>query len=148
MSTEQVVRLRMGAGHRDREVALPLPPGWQAALCLPRGAPPQGPKGIRRAFAHPVGAPPIRQSARGARSAAILVDDFRRPTPAETLCLAVMEELDAAGVPGREISIIVGGGAHRAMTEPEVRRRLGAAVARAGRVVSHDAFSPEVTFLG
>jgi len=148
VSNPQPLRLRLGAGHHDREVEFLLPADWRVTVCPPRGAPALSATAIRRAFARPVGAAPIRRQARGARSAVILVDDFRRPTPGETLCLAVIEELIHAGLRKSAISIVLGNGAHRAMTRREARRRLGSAMDRVGRVVSHDAFSADVTFVG
>jgi hypothetical protein len=148
VSDPQSLRLRLGAGHHDREVEFVLPPGWNATPYLPRPTRALDPAAIRRAFSRPVGTPPIREHARNAKSAVILVDDFRRPTPAETLCLAVIEELAHAGLRREALSIVIGNGAHRPMTRREVRRRLGSAMDRVGRVVSHDAFSPDVTFIG
>ncbi len=148
MQTRQTLRLRLGASHNDREAAFPLPQAWDARVFPHRGGRELTPRAIDRAFAEPVGAPPLRAAARGARRAVILVDDFRRPTPAEPLCLKVIDELMAAGLEREGLSIVLGNGAHRVMNGREVRRRLGAAVERVGQVVSHDAFSPEVVFMG
>ena len=148
MNVGQSVRLRVGAGHHDREMEFRFPAGWTLTVCPHRGGPALSEAQARGAFLNPVGAPPIRAAARGARTAAILVDDFRRPTPAEALSLAVVDELTAAGLRKEAISIVIGNGAHRPMTRREVRRRLGTAADRVGQVVSHDAFSPEVAFLG
>ncbi len=144
----QPLRLRVGAGHEDREKVFPLPADWQVTVCPPRGAAALSAAEIRGAFTRPVGAPPIREQARGARSAVILVDDFRRPTPAETLCLAVVDELTHAGIAKDAISIVLANGAHRAMDESEVRRRLGSAMECVGQVLSHDAYSSDVTYVG
>ena len=148
MSEKRPLRLRVGAGHKDREMAFPLPAEWEVRVFPHRGAPPMSPSAIARAFARPIGSKQIREAARGARTAAILVDDFRRPTPAKTLCLAIIEELNLAGVSKEGISVILGGGAHRTMTQRENKRRLGKAMDRVGRVIAHDAFSPDVTFMG
>lgn len=148
MSHEQMLRLRIGAGHNDRAQSFPVPATWSLRICPPRGGPPLSKKQIRRAFARTVGMKPIRQEAKGAQSAVILVDDFRRPTPAETLSHVVIDELIAAGLDPQCITIILGNGAHRVMNRREVARRLGKAVNRVGNVVSHDAFSNKVDFLG
>jgi nickel-dependent lactate racemase len=95
-----------------------------------------------------VGGAPIREQAKGATTAAILLDDFRRPTPAETLCLAVVAELKQAGIRRENIRVFLGNGAHRVMTQDEVRQRLGKAYDEVGEAISHDAFSPDVAFLG
>jgi len=148
MTMDQVIRLRVGSAHAEREEQFPLPAGWRATVYPPRDGPSLSTDEIGAAFAQPVGADPICRSASGARHAAILVDDFRRPTPAEPLCLAVIEQLLAAGLAKEQITIILGNGAHRPMTDSEIDARLGAARRCVGSVISHDAFSPEVKFLG
>ena len=148
MSQRASIHLRLGAAYDDREAEFMLPAGWRANVATHRGAAPMTPGAIARSFARPVGAPPISEAARGARNAVILMDDFRRPTPAEDLSLQVIRELNAAGIPKECISVILGGGAHRTMTRPEAARRLGSVAGRVGRVLLHDAFSADVTFIG
>ena len=144
----QTLRLRVSAAADEREEAFPLPAGWTASVCYPRDRAALTKEGIRKALARPIGAEPIAQAARGARRVVLLVDDFRRPTPAEALCRAVIGELQTAGITRRQIHIILGNGAHRPMNRREVRARLGTVCDLVGEVISHDAFSPRVTYLG
>jgi len=146
--TGQTLRLRVGAATHDSERDFPLPAGWDATVYPMCDRPALTQAAVQRALAHPVGSEPISVAARGARSAALLVDDFRRPTPAERLCRAVIEELRVAGVPPERITIILGNGAHRPMNRREVRRRLGSVCDLVGEVISHDAYSPRVTYKG
>ena len=146
--TGQTLRLRLGAATHDREVELPLPAGWTATVYPPRDRAAMTETQIRQALAHPVGAEPISVAARGARSAVLLVDDFRRPTPAEKLCRLVLDQLETAGIAPEQVSIILGNGAHRTMTRREVRKRLGRLCDVVGNVISHDAYSPRVTYVG
>jgi hypothetical protein len=144
----QTIRLRMGAAHGDYEHDFVLPPGWEATVCAPADRPPISDDAIHAALESPVGAQPLSHAARGAGSAAILVDDFRRPTPAEKLCLLVIAQLQAAGIQRERIAIVLGNGAHRTMTRAECRKRLGKAFGMVGQVVSHDAYSPRVRYVG
>jgi lactate racemase len=146
--TSQTLRLRVGAATYDCEQEFPLPQGWVATVYPPGDRPALTEAGIRQALGHPVGMEPISVAAQGARSAVVLVDDFRRPTPAERLCRVVIEQLGVAGVPPERITLTLGNGAHRPMTRREVRRRLGTVCDLVGEVISHDAYSPEVTFMG
>jgi len=147
-STHPTLRLRVSAAANEREESFPLPAGWAVRVCHPRDRPALPESTIVRALANPVGAERIAQAARGARHAVLLVDDFRRPTPAEPLCRAVIAELNAAGLKQRQITIILGSGAHRPMNRREIRARLGTVCDLVGCVVSHDAFKSPVTFLG
>lgn len=148
MSTDPTLRLRVGAARCDREEEFPLPAGWDVTIYPPADRPALTDADVARALARPVGAEPIAQTARGARKAVLLVDDFRRPTPAERLCRAVIDELHAAGLKKDQITVILGNGAHRPMNRREVRARLGAACDLVGNIVSHDAYSPAVAFMG
>jgi nickel-dependent lactate racemase len=64
---------------------------WQVDVFRMRGGDDIGDAGIRKALAEPIGAPPIRQFAAGSTTAAILVDDLSRPTPAFRLLPYVLE---------------------------------------------------------
>lgn len=143
-----LLHLRMGSASHDSVQEFPLPDGWQATVYPPRDRPALSDVGVCRALTHPVGAEPIAEAARGARRVALLVDDFRRPTPAERLCRAVLEQLACAGVTPAQVTIILGSGAHRAMNRREVRRRLGTLCDEVGQVISHDAYTSPVTYLG
>ena len=148
MSKTETLRLRVGVAHDEREEEFPLPPRWTATVHPPCDVPELTTEEIRAIFAEPVGGEPISRAARGARLAVVIVDDFRRPTPAESLCLAVVDELNAAGLARDQITVIVANGAHRPMNKREIRTRLGKALGRVGNVVSHDAFSSHAAFLG
>lgn len=148
VKTGQILRLRVGAATRDCEEDFPLPTGWAATVYPPADRPALSEAGVFKALTHPVGAEPIAVAARGARKVALLVDDFRRPTPAERLCRAVLGELGKAGVSPGQVTILLGNGAHRTMNRREVRARLGTLCDEVGEVISHDAYSPRVTYLG
>ena len=148
MESSRPLTLRLAASGNDRTEQLPLPTGWDARVYPMQDRPALSDEQVARALAEPVAAEPISRAAKGATSAAILVDDFRRPTPAEQLCHLVIDELTAAGVPAAGITIFLGNGAHRPMNKQEVARRLGGAMDRVGRVISHDAYSPDVTYVG
>lgn len=147
MKTGQTLRLRVGAATIDSELDFPLPEGWTATVYPMRDRPAMAADDIRAALQNTVGSEPISKAARGAKSVVLLVDDFRRPTPAQTLSRAVIDELQQAGVPLDGITIILGNGCHRAMNRKEVRKRLGS-LCDTVRVLSHDGYSSDVTYVG
>lgn len=142
------IALRVGAGHLDREQTFAFPDDWTLTVYPPPDADALDDEAVRDAFRHPVGCAPIAEAARGAKRVVILVDDFRRPTPAERLCRAILEQLAEAGIAPQQVTIIMGNGAHRIMDEPETRERLGSIVDEVGCVVSHDTYSADVVFVG
>jgi nickel-dependent lactate racemase len=68
---------------------------------------------VEHALAAPVGVPPLRQLARGAGSACILVCDITRPVPNGLFLPAMIRALLEAGVPRAGITILVATGLHR-----------------------------------
>jgi len=147
MPDNHLLRLRVAASGQDRAVDFPLPSGWRAKVYPPIDAPALSARQVSRAFSSPTGSMPIAEAARGARSAVILVDDFRRPTPIGMLCTHVLTELTAAGVTLDRIAIITGGGAHRAQRRKEAKR-LGSVLTGVGKWLIHDAFDPKVQYVG
>ena len=94
--------------------------------------------------AHPV----YQNSRRVKKSAAIVVDDLSRPTPAAQVIPTLLRELRAAGVPKSEIRFVVGGGSHRPLTDEEVAKKIGADVAAEYQATSHDFMSGDLKALG
>ena len=92
--------------------------------------------------------PEISELAKGKKSAAIVVDDLSRPTPAATVIPFLLHELASAGVPKSEIRFVVGGGSHRPLTDEEVAKKIGADIASEYEATSHDFMSGDLCALG
>ena len=90
------------------------------------------PAAIGEALAAPVGAPRLRELARGARSVVVTIPDASRPCPSEPVLLALLEELNGAGVPDAAVTVAIGCGLHATTGDEERARLAGPAVA--GRV--------------
>ena len=143
-----ILRLGTASWHGDVEQDFPLPAGWVADVLPPRDAPALSPDDIVTAVRTPMGMPPIAQAASGCQDAVLLIDDLARPTPGELICMAVMDELNRAGIADDRITILIATGAHRPLEPHEMALKVGQAMARARRTVSHDAYAPEVAFVG
>ena len=107
-----------------------FPDHWEVAVHHMRGGPDIGDAGIRQALQETIGAPPLREFARGRSSAAILVDDLSRPTPAFRLLPYVLEELAAAGIGADAVKIICALAAHRPMTRDDLIKKVGLDIVR------------------
>jgi len=93
---------------------------------------------VRAALAGPVGAPPLVESARGKKSACILVCDITRPVPNALLLQPIIRELRAAGVPASGIVVLVATGLHRPNLGAELEELIGDPwVLRTVRVENH-----------
>src|SRR5207302_1492263 len=114
----------------------------------PKDAPALSEAEIEAAFGAPIGTPRIAELARGKGSAAIVVDDLSRPTPAAEVIPSVLRELSKAGVPKSEIRFVVGGGSHRPLTREEMAKKVGPAVVDEYEVTSHDFMAGDLRGLG
>ena len=108
-------------------VGLELPPE-KLVGCFPPGAidPPEEPETlVRRALARPVGTPALRQLARSASSAVIVVDDSTRRVPSAVLVDEVVQELSAGGLGPDRAVVVVATGLHRPARADELADILG-----------------------
>lgn len=80
---------------------------------------------VRQALARPVGAPPLEELARGARSAAIAICDITRPVPNHLFLRPLIETLMGAGIPAERIIVLVATGLHRPNLGAELEELVG-----------------------
>jgi nickel-dependent lactate racemase len=78
---------------------------------------------INQAMESPVASPRLRDLARPGQKVVVLTSDVTRPCPTRLMLPAVMAELNDAGVPDQDVTVVFGLGIHRGQT-PEERRRL------------------------
>lgn len=97
----------------------------------------------RERITQPMGAPPLRELARGARSVVIAVTDATRSCPDHILLPPMLAELDVAGVSPDRMTILVAVGTHRASTPEEKRAKLGSDICDRYQVVDHDPYDPD-----
>ena len=143
----QEVRVPWAAWYGKAPFKMEFPDHWEVAVHHMRGGPDIGDAGIRRALQETIGAPPLREFARGRSSAAILVDDLSRPTPAFRLLPYVLEELAAAGIGADAVKIICALAAHRPMTRDDLVKKVGLDIVDTMQVLNHNAYE-NLEFLG
>ncbi len=84
---------------------------------------------ILAALDNPVAGEPFSARLAGARRVLLLVDNFARLTPAHRLLPPILKRIREAG---KEVEILVAGGALREMTETELQRKLGPEILASG----------------
>ncbi len=126
-------------------LSLDLPPGWDVlATATPKILPGvDAQREVDRALANPVGAPPLRDLARGKKRVVVVVDDVSRPTPAHLYMPGVLREMEAAGVDPGEVWVIPGLGVHRAMSAAEMEAKLGPESLRRVKWENHEGRNPD-----
>jgi nickel-dependent lactate racemase len=106
------------------------------------------PSALAAALAMPLGAPPLRSLAGGARDAVIVIPDLSRACPNGLVVPALLDELNAAGVADERITVLVGCGLHRSTTPTEKRRLVGETAARRVLVLDSQGLESEFADLG
>ena len=146
MNNAATVRSR--AWYGDEELRLNFPTGWDVEVLGPKDAPELSDAQIEKAFAEPIGTGRISELAKGKRSAAIIVDDLSRPTPAARVIPFLLRELAAAGVPKSEIRFVAGVGAHRPLRDEDITKKVGADIAAEYEVTNHNFMSGDLRAFG
>ena len=77
------------------------------------------------ALEHPIGARKLREVAKAGQKVAVITSDISRPLPSYDVLPSVVRELNAAGVPDEDITVVFALGSHRHHTEEERRRLAG-----------------------
>jgi len=80
---------------------------------------------VRKALENPAGSSTLAGLARGRKSACILICDITRPVPNGALLPPLIETITAAGVPRKNILILVATGLHRPNEGEELREIVG-----------------------
>ena len=117
------IPLLYGRGH----VPVRPPAGCVPTVIEKRAMPvlPDASATVAQALAAPVGVPPLREAARGKRSACILICDITRPVPNGLFLGPLVRTLLDAGVPRAGITVLVATGLHRANEGEELRELVG-----------------------
>jgi nickel-dependent lactate racemase len=134
------IELPYGSG----AIPLTLPEGARRIDLEPAKLPEPGAaeKILRRALDRPIGAPRLRELARGRRSAAILIPGKTRVAGTADSVPALLAELRAAGLCDDDVSIHLATGTHEHHFEADMRQLVGEEVAGRIRCVAHACQDP------
>jgi len=106
---------------------------------------------MHRELAAPTGTSSLAAlvEARRCRNACVVICDITRPVPNAVVLPPILETLEAAGIPRREILILVATGLHRPSTRDELVEMVGPLIVANYRIENHDGQSRQQhTYLG
>ena len=107
------------------------------------------PAALRASLAEPVGCPPFPEWIRPGGETCLIVSDMSRFWMRQDLVVpALVDALNACGVPDSRITILIANGTHEGGSEADLRRLVTDGVFRRVRVVNHDCLSPDLSYLG
>ncbi len=85
----------------------------------------RGADAVAYALKNPIGSPRLKDIAKPGQKVAVITSDISRPLPSYDVLPGVIQELNAAGVPDEDITVVFALGSHRAHTEEERKRLAG-----------------------
>lgn len=93
---------------------------------------------IKRALANPIGCKPFRELFKAGETVAFIVNDSTRVANSHQFLPVMFDELNAIGIPDKDIFIIFALGAHRPMSFEEMAHEVGDEVAKRVELFSGD----------
>jgi len=121
-----------------------LPPGMTGTVAVSGRTEPikDLERAITQALAGPINSPPLSGLAKPRDRVCIVFTDITRAGADHLLVSAMLKELETAGIPDYQITLLCGVGLHRPSTHKEKVVKLGEEVVDRYRVVDHNAQDP------
>lgn len=85
----------------------------------------RGADAVDYALENPIGAPKLHTMVKPGQKIVIITSDVSRPLPSYDVLPSVLRELEAAGIPDEDITVVFALGSHRTQTEEERRKLAG-----------------------
>ncbi|MBC7190424.1 nickel-dependent lactate racemase [Candidatus Aerophobetes bacterium] len=93
---------------------------------------------IENSLKEPIGCSALFDQVKKGMKVVIIGDDITRPTPRERIFPVILDSLNRAGVPDKDITAIISLGTHRYMTDEEIERCFGKEVVERISVINHE----------
>lgn len=104
---------------------------------------------VRRAMENPIGSPRLRDIVKPGEKACIIIGDMTRLWARyHVMAAVILDELNEAGIPDADITIVSATGAHRPQTAEEHEKLIGSEIYKRIRVVDHDCYAGDLVDLG
>jgi nickel-dependent lactate racemase len=142
LTAEGIVLLPELMWYGNKSAELHMPEDWQVEVREMRGAkrPGMTHEQMVAAIREPIGTQPLRELAKGRKKAVIVFDDMTRPTRVDLIAPILVEELLAGGMPEDKISFVCALGTHGALTQHELRKKVGVDILERFRVYNHNCY--------
>lgn len=95
-------------------------------------------KSIKESLRSPISLAPLSREIKKGMKVVILGDDITRPTPREKIFPVLLDEINRAGVPDKDITVIIALGTHRYMSKKEIENYFGKSVTERVKVLNHE----------
>ena len=98
----------------------------------------RGAAAVDYALEHPIGAPKLCEVAKKGQKVAVITSDISRPLPSYEVLPSVIRQLNEAGIPDEDITVVFALGSHRHQTEEERKHLAGEEVFARVRCIDSD----------
>jgi len=128
-----------GLPYGTQRVQFAPPPGWRLQRVEPRAPARRAPAAeiLEAALASPIGSRPLRELARGRRTAAILIPGKARRVGTQAYVPRLVDELNAGGIADDAIEIFLADGTHEQHLERDIAELIGGDIIRRVRCIGH-----------
>ena len=135
-------------GYGKTQQSVEIPDSALLGVIEPNGLPePDSEEAVLRyALENPIGTAKLREIVKPGEKISIITSDLTRPCPSARILPAVLNELNAAGIPDKDIIVTFALGSHRFQTEEEKIRLAGKDVY--DRVLCRDSDKNDVVHIG
>jgi len=137
---ESAISVNTGAWYGDRQMDLPIPPGWDVNVLCPVTPPPLNAEELAAILDRPVGQGSLSEILKGKSRPLIIVDDLNRPTPASVIIPLLLRKICAENIRPENVTILMATGTHGKPAPDAILKKVGKEGASC-RLLIHDCFA-------
>jgi len=98
---------------------------------------------VLEALSRPIGTPPLKELARGKKSACVVISDVTRPVPNRLILPPLLRVLQEGGISRENITILIATGMHRPNQGEELEMMVGREISANFNIENHYCRKPE-----
>jgi len=142
------MRKRLTLRYKDKEIEVKIPLGNLIYAIKPEGLPglENEQKSIKHSLENSIDSAPLSQEVRKGMKVVIMADDITRPTPRERVLPPLLDGLNEAGIPDRDITVLIALGTHRYMSKEEIEHCFGEKLTARVTILNHE-WQDETNFI-
>lgn len=137
----EVVNLKVSVPFRTGELSFDVPEkNFLGVVLPPEVSVIETKSAVRAALAQPMGSPKLREIVHPGQKVVIIPTDITRSLHEEIILPLMLEELNAAGVPDEDITLVIATGTHRPNNREECVAMYGQEVVDRIKIINHSAY--------
>ncbi len=142
------MKKRLTLRYKDRKVEVKIPLGNLVYAIKPEDLAglENEQKSIKYSLENPIGSAPLSQEVKKGMRVVVMADDITRPTPRERILPPLLDGLNEAGIPDRDITVLIALGTHRYMSKEEIEHCFGEKLTARVKVLNHE-WQDEANFI-